>query len=310
MRYRIKKNISRELFRKYARKLGMGAVNLEMMFDRLCVRKKDFGSIGAESWHRDIYDGPKYNLRKLPNTLDGSRRDEIFGGWVNLSDKDQEFVGLVKTHRGAEAKQAQAKGGGFATIDPNDKAYIKSLDVRLKAQANTKYSDHLITNSKGHIVVPPGHMIVFLQRILHSVLSSTPPEDPSLRLFVGHRLTKEEVPLFADLPAVVTNGMVPRIPSGQVPPMYSANHYAFFSKEGDSNAFRDWGGQTFVPEALFQRVVSKTGKRYFTPGSKDNRNIAANKQRSMPSLAEMNMHSSMYAYNERDITVLTPEKLI
>ena len=186
LRYFIKKHVSRPLFRKYS---GGKQVNLEMLFDRLCVRKKSFGNVGAEQWHRDIYDGAKYGLRDLPKTLpgpNGLRRDEIFGGWVNLSDNSQEFVGLIGTHKGSEAKRAQRAGGGFATIDDKDKKLIGALNEQLRSQANTAYSNHLATNAAGHIIVPPGHMVVFLQRILHSVLSTTPAE-PSLRLFVGHR---------------------------------------------------------------------------------------------------------------------------
>lgn len=288
LRNHVKQTVSIPLFRRYNHRER----KLEVLFDRLCVRSSDFGDVTKESWHRDIYDGEKFGLRNLPGD------DEIFGGWINLSDRSQRFVGIAKSHKGADAKAAQRMGGGFSQLT---EAQIRDQAVleRLARQAGRRIGS-VVADDEGHLLVPPGHMIVFFQRLLHSVAGGKQPKEPQLRLFFGHRLTHESTPLFP-LEEVLTNNAVPRIPSGQVPPMYSQNHYAFFSK---TPRYRDWAHKTFKRQCLFQRTTPK-GDAYFTPGSADDRDPNANRQRTMPSLAAMGF--APYQYSTGSRATLTPE---
>lgn len=61
-----------------------GDYNLELLFDRLCIRTKG-NSLSKETWHRDI----------CPTKLDD---DIILGGWVNLGPVTQHFSGAPGTH--------------------------------------------------------------------------------------------------------------------------------------------------------------------------------------------------------------------
>lgn len=304
----MKKEVLAPLFREYVTLKGYctTTTRLETLYDRLVVRCEAFGQPTPESWHRDIYDGSKHSLRPLPDSLRserGAEPDEIFGGWVNLSDEPQTFVCLVGSHKGDAALAAQKRGGGFAELSEEDVRKQK-VHERLSRQASRKIGT-CRTDEKGCVIVPPGFMVLFYQRILHSVAGGKQGNVPSLRVMNGVRLTGETNSLF-DHMSVVANNAVPRIPSGQVPPMYSQNHYAFFCSATTSR-YRKWGEETFRDQCLFERTVRRTGEKYFTPGSKDDRNPDANRGRYMPSLAEMGLVP--YPYTTSSLDTLTPERL-
>ena len=305
MRRNMKEKVGRPLFDAYARLNGWSDVRLELLMDRLCVRCQRFGVVRKDDWHRDIYNGPEYGLNPLPATLPGDRRDELFGGWINLSDRDQKFVCILRSHLGRDAERAQAEGGGFAELTP---AQIAEQDIatRLRQQAD-KTLGSVRTDSKGCVIVPPGHAVIFYQRILHAVHPERPqPTEPQLRHFVGYRLTRDTAPLFAAAQQqMLDNFGVPRVPSGQMPAMFSKNHFARFASTSPENRkFRHWAEQTFQPECLYARPGG-----YSTPGSRGNLNRSANTNRYMPSLAEMGMGAVFPAYDERDRRVLFPEPL-
>jgi hypothetical protein len=58
--------------------------NLELLFDRLCIRTKG-NSLSKETWHRDV----------CPTKLDN---DIILGGWLNLGPVTQHFSCAPGTH--------------------------------------------------------------------------------------------------------------------------------------------------------------------------------------------------------------------
>jgi hypothetical protein len=283
---------------------GSDGINLESMFDRICVRYEPFQRPGAEGWHRDIYDSGQYKLRDLPATLpvgnNGIQEDIIFGGWTNFDHRTQHFVCLLGTHN-----HQQLSGHlGFAAFDESE---IRSnrFHERLSLQASQVFGASITTNDLGEVIVPPGSSILFTQRIIHCVKSGKQPDTPALRLFHGLRLTKETIPLIP-IDHVIQNGGVPRIPSGQEAAMFSKNHYSQFSKPGGSR-WRDWGGETFKDVCLFER---RTGAyTYKVPGSKDNRNPYANVNRKMPSLSEMGLMSDKFTYTQSDVNVLLPQPL-
>lgn len=298
------KRMMQPLFREYVELQGFSRdTRLEKLFDRIVVRCEAFGQPTKETWHRDIYDHEKNKLRSLPSSLrrDGQpAMDEMFGGWVNLSDRDQKFICIVGSHKEEAAMRAQASGGGFATLTDQEIA-AQDVKARLKRQANRKIGT-CRTDEDGCVIVPPGSVVLFFQRILHSVAGGKQPADPQLKIMNGLRLTRETSTLF-DHESVVLNNAVPRIPSGQIPPMYSANHYSFFPKQPE---LRAWGERTFKHQCLFERVTP-TGQTYFTPGSADNRDPSANRGRYMPSLAEMGLPT--YPYTQETARALQPEPL-
>ena len=297
---RVVKRALVDALREYAREVELDDdVAAEMLFDRMCVRYDPFLSPSAESWHRDVYDGDAFRLRALPRTLrGGTARDQIFGGWTNLDERDQAFVGLVGTHDETFATAS----GGFAVFDERDVARL-GFDARLRAQAGWSFGATIATNERGEVVVPPGHAIVFRQDLVHAVKSGPQPRTPALRVFHGVRLTREAVPLFEDLDAVLADGAVPRIPSGQLPPMFSKNHYAQFGK-ADGARWREWGARTFRPACLYERTTN--GHRYWLPGGRERSLRTA---RAMPSLAAMGLHDARFEYSAADRAALWPERL-
>lgn len=234
---------------------GRPAIRLEKLFDRVCVRSNRFGSVTAESWHRDTYDGDKLG-RPLPHSLPENQKDEIFGGWLNLDVEDEQvFLGLMGSHRAVG-------GAGFAPIA---KAQHARLNALLRAQQTT--GTLRCAPKTGGVIVPPGHAVIFPQSIIHKVAptastksaassSSSRMDDhfTSLRLFCGYRLTTEATPLFRNTLDVIKEGAVPHIPSGQVPPMYSQNHYTWFASS-TTDTYRRWGEETFVDAVLYRRTA-------------------------------------------------------
>jgi hypothetical protein len=272
------------------------AMYLEMLFDRLCVRCEDFLRPSEDVWHRDVYDSEKYGLPPL------HEGDKLFGGWTNLDHRSQKFEGLLGTH----VEDFATEQGGFAVFSDADIKRHRFCE-RLLAQAGTSFGATLRCDAAdGCVLVPPGHTLVFVQELVHSVRSGPQPDTPALRVFHGLRLTRETRPLF-DLGRVLADGAVPRLPSGQMPAMYSKNHYAAFASRKRSR-WRSWGTDTFQPACVYRRTL-KDGTAYHTPGSKDGLDPAANKGRYMPSLAEMGLMAPMFQYSGADMAVLAPERL-
>ena len=273
-------------------------VMLEALFDRLCVRCETFKRPVAEAWHRDIYGAEKWNLRALPRTLPGGTKDILFGGWTNLDHREQKLVCLLSTH-----SETSSGSLGFSEFSDAEKKENR-FNERLWNQRSRRYGYTLHTDDKGFVRVPPGHCVIFQQPLIHSVVSGPQPDTPALRVFHGLRVTKELVPLFDNV-SVMENGGVPRIPSGQMPSLFSSNHFQLFSS---NETYRQWGEKTFKTCCLFERV-SKTGVKYATPGSANNRNRAANAGRYMPSLSEMGLWDDRFLYSEKEKRAMHPQRI-
>lgn len=155
---------------------------LEQCIDRMMLRLRG-DAPSPESWHRD-------------EAVGTAASDETFGGWINLDDQDQFFNCVKQSHA-----ERPNKGGGFAPI--------KSADEKAmyKARAET-------------VAVPPGHMIVFFEHIVHEVRSKKVQYD-MYRLFTGWRITDSHEPLVKGLDAMLYNQAVIPLKSNQTPPMYA-----------------------------------------------------------------------------------------
>jgi hypothetical protein len=196
LRMLIKKRIS-NVFKNFLDLEKQEEYKLEMLFDRLCERKKEFGNPKKESWHQDICEIDTKDKEK--------DKDYIFGGWINLDlENIQTFLGLNKTF---EIKLSDKLG--FAKVPDSE---IPKYDQLLKSQ--------------GPIKVEPGHCIIIRQGTIHSIQPKV-PKFSSFRLFTGFRLTKSIENLF-DISKSIENLEVPQIPSGQIPTMYEQMHLVFW----------------------------------------------------------------------------------
>lgn len=159
--------------------------NVEQIAHRLMYRQKGM-SASKESWHRD----------ETPNA---KLSDKTFGGWWNLDDTPQYFSCVPGTHKGVRGHS------GFAGIK----------DKNEKAQYNA---------SKKKVEIPPGHILLFYEHIVHEVLSTKAKADQH-RLFLGWRVTKENDPIHANLEQRLGDQAVMSLKSNQNPPMYSLLHW-------------------------------------------------------------------------------------
>lgn len=234
--------IFREMIKDIKDSKRKSATKLEMLIDRMVYRHKS-QTPSAESWHRDVT--PKKYL------VEG---DEIFGGWVNLDlDKTQAFSCIFGSHLGVDLRSLKE---GFAAL-PKDQ--MKKLN-KIKSKAT----------------IPPGHIIIFPQYIFHEVVSKKASYDMR-RLFTGWRTTIDNGPLFEDIEQMLRDQAVIPLPSGQLPPLYSANHRSCFLRKPfcpirDDKKFKvstmQWSDETFKKTgpsgvSLFQYFPPRNGKESY-----------------------------------------------
>jgi len=184
----------KELIDSYVDKKLRTETKLEMLFDRMMYRQKS-QEPSKESWHRDV----------IPPDLIQDN-DELFGGWLNLDEENQYFSCIPGSHLGKRQKELVK---GFAVIPQEQVPIIGAY--------RHKFS------------VPPGHMIVFPQYILHEVVARR-SEKNMMRVFTGWRTTISNDYLHPDTKEKIKRQAVMPLPSGQQPPMFSANHGSMFRR--------------------------------------------------------------------------------
>ena len=207
-----------KLFRIMSKNSWHHLDRLEMLWDRFMFREKG-QSPSAETWHRDVIPGKKIN-----------EWDEVFGGWVNLDSQPQYFSCLLGSHLGVKLSELTS---GFATIPKKDVPTFNKYKTRIE--------------------VPPGHMIIFPQYILHEVLGA-PTKHNMMRLFLSWRLTNSDNWIHDDIPERVASQDIMKLPSGQLPAMYSKSHLMFYQNKPFAPipnrpkvTLRSWSEQTFIP---------------------------------------------------------------
>jgi len=238
--------------------------NLEMLFDRLLFRQKS-QKPGSDLWHRDV----------IANNL-VLENDELFGGWINLSENDQEFSCIPSSHLGIRLNTLQE---GFATIPQDDISKVSGFKQTIK--------------------IKPGHMILFPQYILHEVLNKQAPSD-QYRLFMGWRITNSTNFLHPDTELGMQTQAVMRLPSSQIPAMYSSMHYGReFKPVPDFNYstnIETWSRNSFQPQCVNHKIVRRDKSSYYTI------------PRYMKSLMEYNL--LMYPkYTQEEIDMYRPNPL-
>jgi hypothetical protein len=251
----------KELINSYVDKKLRTETKLEMLFDRMMYRQKS-QQPSAESWHRDV----------IPPKLIQDN-DDLFGGWLNLDEDDQYFSCIPGSHLGIRQKELKE---GFATIPKEEVDVVGAYRYRFR--------------------VPPGHMIVFPQYILHEVVSQK-SEKNMMRIFTGWRTTISTDYLHPGTKERIGAQAVMPLPSGQIPPMFAANHGSFFrSKQfkpipntSHKVSTIEWSVNTFLEELLDKR------KDYIIP-------------RFLTSLKEYNL--PMYTeYTEEETALYRPQKI-
>lgn len=159
---------------------------LEMLFDRLAIRREG-AIVSGESFHRDTC--------SLQST-----DDNIYGGWINLDDTETQYFSCVPgTH-------TCAGRGGFERIQGDYK------DTKIK------------------LPVKPKQVLIFNQNIIHEIFKQK-IKKTNIRLYLGWRHTYSDLPLLSDpkdpqknINKILSEQIVPVLPSGDVPFMYSKQH--------------------------------------------------------------------------------------
>lgn len=160
----------------------------------------------ADSNLQVLFDRAMYRKQGKLVTAESGHRDEcvfaqegdhIFGGWFNIDHTTQHFLCVPGTHVGSN------KHSGFAPLTKAEAAYYNS--------------------KKQTIVVPSGSILIFYENMVHFV-ANTKAKTDSCRLFLGWRITNSAVPMDPDTEKYIQEQGVPKIKSGQVPPVYAKLH--------------------------------------------------------------------------------------
>lgn len=198
---------------------------LEQMYDRMMVRTKG-ESPSKESWHRDE---------------DSAATDDIkFGGWCNLDSTPQVFSCIRGTH-----SPAGSRGGGFAKLTKAEQKRWDKLDETKKLP-----KDRL----KVKVEIPPGCIVLFYENIIHEVVGGKAPHT-MLRLFLGWRFTTRQPCLLPETAAVIQEQGVPRLKSGQRPPMYAKLHWTNWIHKLEPWSMRQ------MKDRCLETVAFQSGKR-------------------------------------------------
>ena len=196
---------------------------IEVLFDRMMFRQKGQKAI-EESWHRDVM--PKDLILKT---------DEIYGGWINLDSTDQYFSCIPGSHLGITQRNIPS---GFDTMIKRESAKaIEKYKKEYNDIKDSKEKEKFILTKVNNIInevskyrhtftVPPGHIVIFPQYIMHEVVATSAKTDMR-RLFLGWRMTTSDKSLL-DNERLMENQEVVPLPGGMIPPMYSANHGSSF----------------------------------------------------------------------------------
>ena len=167
---------------------------LECLFDRVCIRRKDTTTTG-ETFHRDTC-----SLKE--------DQDFIYGGWINLDKNITQYFSCVPGTHMCSGK------GGFEKIASQD---FKKQKVKIQ--------------------IKPKQVIIFNQNIIHEIFPQK-QKNNSVRLYLGWRHTLSDKPLFNsdtnprfNINNIISEQIVPPLPSGDFPKMYSKNHPRFYKNQ-------------------------------------------------------------------------------
>ena len=240
------------LFKAMIDKMPGDEWKLEQTIDRMLYRLPG-KSPSRETFHRD-------------EAISALESDKIFGGWINLNLFSQYFSCVPGTHKGVQGHS------GFNKI--KDKDAIENYNKK-----------------KQSIEIPPGHIMIFYENMVHEVVAKKTTET-MYRLFTGWRITESDECLLGNeelLRRLKDNAYLP-LKSGQEPPIYSKLHWT--NHISMLQAFSDTNVKDKFKEL---RKMKSTNREHFVA------------QRHMMSLKEAN--EQLYPpYSEREINMYIPSK--
>lgn len=213
-----------DLFGQFEEITGLDR-NLECLPDRFMYRVRGEKPT-AEAWHRDTTP-----LSSTVKSGGAEKGDDIFGGWINLDSKPQSYSAYPSTAIRGDPNLSLS--GGFTVAGERDRDYI---------------AKH---GKPKPIVIPPGHIIVFFQNMLHEVVAKQAGHN-MYRLFTGFRLTHSSQGLTPYLDQHIRDQAPLHVKSLQYPSMFAPNHMSFMKWK----TLIPWSVATFQPECL---VTKKTG---------------------------------------------------
>ena len=221
--------------------------NFELLIDRIKFRPSGSKPTG-ESWHRDL--SSKHTS------------DVIFGSIVNFN---QEGIICFSCVLGTQLQHCNPKDDGYTAIKNKKKiAHYKS--------------------QKTKIPIPPGHIAVFYESLIHEVLSTPNPFD-SYRKSIGFAITDRIEMLYPDNERRMMEQEPLLYKGGEEPRMYSRTH------------LRNWPDkiETFCTKLNPGMLTTYTYKT----GVKADRTINIPKQPA-PSLTELNKRYRDWTSQEID----------
>ena len=261
------------VFSPYVRKYLGGQrdqYRLQVVPDRVMVRPKG-DEAAAESWHRDV----------APATVDG---DIVFGGWLNLDLPHRTRVnGKMVEDDGSQTFSCVPSTHRFAKDDVTGMGFAKLSKAELEAHAGQETK----------VKIPPGHVLIFAENLVHEVVKKKRPDYTTVRQFFGWALTKrKEKSILVDIDGrrltrenieslCRDNAVIP-LKSGQYPPLYPKSYHTNTNNRVPLLQFMAYN---LVPNALrfsFKEQANRKGDpvKYGRPVSLDYR-------RSFKSLREM-----------------------
>jgi hypothetical protein len=258
----------------------------EMLFDRMCLRPQG-SKTSKESAHRDLNPQtimPTGRTVRVPNKdtttaeFKPKAHDYCFGGWINMDDGDHDQIfSCVKGTHTDDVTMTRLSRSGFAT---NEDLRGEVVEVR----------------------VPPGHIVVFFQRIQHIVTGRTARRDSyrqfrCWRLFHAQDAPPEPLGGWEAMQECIDDFAVPRLPSNQIPPMYSSNHRSSFLFKGGASDPIPWSAAKFKAICLETAVCGSgvhRGESY---------DIV---HRFMKSLREYGMTDAYPRYQENETMLMVP----
>jgi len=277
------------------KKLGISDLKFARSFDRIQVRPKGCKA-EKESWHRD----------------DAPMGDELWtGGFQNCDSTETKFCGLKGTH--LFGKTADGRGRGFGKIPPPEHPELNRL---LLAQANQEDTDET-----GLIVIPAGHIIIWISTIIHQVYSAK-ATSTSVKSYLGFRITKDKessgyfktlykknkdgrfeedeiVPLtIKEVRTQIIENDAMTLPSGQIPPMYPKLYFS--NPKRFIPIFRRFAEETLI-ENCMRVPLSKFDEK--DKNNKQMPELFVEGGRSMKSLAEMGLPVMEYEETEKNLMV-------
>lgn len=218
---------------------------LEQIVDRMSVRRSR-SRPGKDSWHQDT---------TPPEFL--TVGDSMYGGWVNFDLEITQhlscFAGSHKRNPLTGAAPVRLKKGnyGFEKFSEEEQA---KLDIMKKNR----------TNGYINVDIPPGHMLIFIQELVHEVApkrGNTPktqlnPLGESWRLYLGWRLTMSRDRFMGDIP-FFKNQSVPKLKSGQMIDTWPSTGNWYGS---GTQGLQRWAIKTWKPVLLETKTKSATAK--------------------------------------------------